>query len=78
VFAYLFCYIGFEVYMPLIQVEQKDDKTYRALRNGRTVATGDTQEKTAQNAAKRFPDDTIEVERVRNTKNGTRDTWRRW
>jgi hypothetical protein len=64
--------------MALTQVERKDDGTYRALRNGRTVATGNTQEKTAERAEKRFPDDTIEVERVRNTNVGTRDHWRRW
>lgn len=64
--------------MALIQVERKDDGTYRAIRNSRTVATGTTQEETAQGASNRFPNDTIEVERVRNTKNGTRDHWRRW
>jgi hypothetical protein len=64
--------------MPLIQVERKDDGTYRALRSGKTVATGDTQDETAENAAKKFPDDTIEVERVRNTGVGHRNKWRRW
>jgi hypothetical protein len=64
--------------MSLIQVERKDDGSYRALRNGRTVATGDTQNDTAKLARKKFEDDTIEVERVRNTSNGSRDKWRRW
>jgi hypothetical protein len=64
--------------MPLTQVERKDDGTYRALRNGRTVATGNTQKSTAEKVEKLFPTDTIEVERVRNTASGTRDHWRRW
>jgi hypothetical protein len=51
--------------MPLTQVERKDDGTYRALRNGRTVATGGTQKSTAERVGKLFPNDTIEVERVR-------------
>jgi hypothetical protein len=64
--------------MALTQVERKDNGTYRALRNGRTVATGDTQKETAEKVEKLYPNDTIEVERVRNTDVGTRDHWRRW
>ncbi len=64
--------------MALTQVERKDDGTYRALRNGRTVATGDTQKSTAEKVEKLFPNDAIEVERVRDTEYGTRDHWRRW
>lgn len=64
--------------MALTQVERKDDGTYRALRNGRTVATGNTQKRTAEEVQDLFPNDTIEVERVRNTEYGTRDHWRRW
>ena len=64
--------------MALTQVERKDDGSYRALRNGRTVATGDTQRCTAEKVEKLYPNDTIEVERVRDTNEGTRDHWRRW
>ena len=62
----------------MTQVERKDDGSYRALRNGRTVATGDTQRITAEKVEKLYPNDTIEVERVRDTDAGTRDHWRRW
>ncbi len=64
--------------MALTQVERKDDGSYRALRNGRTVATGGTQKSTAEKVEKLYPNDTIEVERVRDTNEGTRDHWRRW
>lgn len=64
--------------MALTQVERKDDGSYRALRNGRTVATGATQQSTAEKVKDQFPNDTIEVERVRNTEYGIRDHWRRW
>lgn len=64
--------------MNLIQVERKEDGSYRALKNHRTVATGETQEEAAKLTRKKFPDATIEVERIRNTSNGTRDKWRRW
>ena len=64
--------------MALTQVERKDDGSYRALRNGRTVAAGDTQKSTAEKVEKLYPNDTIEVERVRDTNVGTRDHWRRW
>jgi hypothetical protein len=60
-----------------IFVEQKDDGTYRALLNGRTIATGTTQEETCDKSHELRPDAAVFAERVRNTKGGSRDKWRR-
>ena len=64
--------------MSEIFVERKEDGTYRALRNHRTVATGDTQDRTAHKARQEYPNDIIFVEHVRDTKGGSPDKWRRW
>jgi hypothetical protein len=64
--------------MAEIFVERKDDMTYRALRGGNVVATGATQQETADKACKLYPNDTIFVERVRDTSVGSRDKWRRY
>lgn len=64
--------------MALIQVERKNNGDYRALKNGRTVATGETQGEAAESARKKYPDDTIEAERVRFTSQGKPDKWRWW
>jgi hypothetical protein len=52
----------------VISAMTKEDGPYRALRNGRTVATGDTQKSTAEKVEKLFPNDTIELERVASAK----------
>lgn len=63
--------------MPNIYIEQKDDKTYRAIQNKKTIATGNTQAATADKAHDKRPKDPILAERVRNTSGGNRDKWRR-
>ena len=60
-----------------IFVERIDDGTYRAIQNKRTVATGSTQAETANKAHTKRPDDPVLAERVRMTKSGSRDKWRR-
>ena len=64
--------------MSNVYVERQDDGTYKATQNGRTVATGKTQEQAATRAQNKKPDDPILVERVRNTTGGRRDKWRRF
>jgi hypothetical protein len=59
-------------------VERKNDGTYRALLNHRTIATGDTQDQTARRVRRDRPDAIIFVERVRETSGGSPDKWRRW
>jgi len=61
-------------------VERKDDRTYRALQNKRTIATGETQAETIDEARdnRTKPDESpMFAERVRNTEEGRRDKWRR-
>jgi len=61
-------------------VERKDDGTYRALQNKKTIATGETQAETIDEAKENRtkPDESpIFAERVRNTEEGRRDKWRR-
>ena len=65
------------VIMADIFVEQKDDGTYRAIQNKKTIATGNTQAQTAKRAHTKKPDDPILAERVRDTNKGSRDKWRR-
>jgi hypothetical protein len=59
-----------------IFVEQRDG-AYVALQNHRVIARGDTQAATADRAHKLRPSDPVFVERVRMTKGGSRDQWRR-
>ena len=63
--------------MSNIYVEQEHDGTYVATQRGQTVATGDTQRQTIDRARRERPDDPVLAERVRDTKAGGRDKWRR-
>lgn len=63
--------------MANIFVERKDDGTWRALQNHRTIATGDTQGETAEDAHEKKPEDPVFGERVRHTGRGSPDKWRR-
>jgi len=63
--------------MSNIYVEVEDDGTYVATQNHRTVATGNTQRQTIDRARRTKPDDPVLAERVRDTKTGGRDKWRR-
>jgi hypothetical protein len=60
-----------------IFVERKPDGNYVARQNHRIIATGSTQELTADRAHRLKPNDPVFVERVRDTKGGSRDKWRR-
>jgi hypothetical protein len=60
-----------------IYVERENDGTYVATQNKRVIATGNTQAETAATAHRKRPDDPILAERVRDTKSGSRDKWRR-
>ena len=63
--------------MSNIYIERKDDRTYAAIQNKKVIATGDTQAETVKRARKRQPDATVLAERVRDTKDGSPDKWRR-
>ena len=63
--------------MSNIYIEQQPDHTYRATQNKRVIATGDTQAETVVRARRRSPEDPVLAERVRDTKRGSRDKWRR-
>jgi len=63
--------------MPNILIERQDDGSYEATRNGKTVATGDTQAQANDRAKRKHPDDPRLAERVRDTEGGSRDKWRR-
>jgi len=60
-----------------IFTERKDDGTWRALQNHRTIVTGDTQLEAAEKAHEMKPEDPVFGERVRFTKGGKPDKWRR-
>jgi hypothetical protein len=60
-----------------IYVEREGDRKYVATQNKRTIATGSTQGETVARARRREPDDPVLAERVRDTKRGSRDKWRR-
>lgn len=64
-------------HMAEIFVERKPDSTYVARRNKQVVASGSTQAETAAKAHKKFPEDVIFGERVRDTAMGSPDKWRR-
>lgn len=63
--------------MSNIYVEREDDGTYVATQNKRIIARGDTQAQTVARARRQEPDDAVLAERVRDTKGGVRDKWRR-
>jgi hypothetical protein len=60
-----------------IYVEREDDGTYTATQNHRTIATGATQRQAIDRARRTEPDDPVLAERIRDTKTGGRDKWRR-
>jgi len=60
-----------------IYIERENDRTYVATQNKRVIATGNTQAETAARAHRNRPEDPILAERVRDTKSGSRDKWRR-
>lgn len=63
--------------MPNIYVEQQKDGSYKATRNGQTIATGNRQQQAIDRARTASPEAKVLVERVRDTKVGGRDKWRR-
>jgi hypothetical protein len=60
-----------------IYVERKDDGTYVTTQKKQVIAKGGTQAETVARARRKEPDDSVLAERVRNTKGGSRDKWRR-
>lgn len=62
-----------------LYVEQREEGDYAIRRAGSKKASGvePTQAKAIERAAEIDPDAAIHVERVRNTKRGSRDKWRR-
>jgi hypothetical protein len=63
--------------MSNIYVEREDDGTYAARQNKRVIAQGETQRETIDRARRVEPDDPVLAERVRDTRVGGRDKWRR-
>jgi hypothetical protein len=63
--------------MSNIYVEREEDRTYVATQNKRVIASGDTQAQAVARARRKKPDDPVLAERVRDTKRGSRDKWRR-
>ena len=63
--------------MSNIYVEREEDGTYVATQNNRVIASGDTQAQAVTRARRKEPDDPVLAERVRDTKRGSRDKWRR-
>jgi hypothetical protein len=63
--------------MSNIYVEREEDGTYVATQNKRVIASGDTQAQAVARARRKEPDDPVLAERVRDTKRGSRDKWRR-
>lgn len=63
--------------MSNIYVERKSDGTYAATQNKKVIAKGGTQAETVEAARRKKPDDPVLAERVRDTKNGSRDKWHR-
>lgn len=58
-------------------VSRKSDGTYKATANGRTIATGETQNEAAWNAQSVRPNADIVAQRVRDTAIGVPDKFRR-
>jgi hypothetical protein len=63
--------------LPKTYIEQRQDKTYKAIQNQQIIATGDTQREAIDGARKKKPNDVVLAERVRDTDAGGRDQWRR-
>lgn len=63
--------------MPEIHIECEGTE-YVAYLKGKVVATGDTQRQTGERAGRKYPEAVLFAERVRNTKAGSRDKWRRF
>lgn len=63
--------------MSEIHIESEDTR-YVAYLKGRIVATGNTQRQAGERAARKYPDAALFAERVRDTKAGSRDKWRRF
>jgi hypothetical protein len=63
--------------MSNIYVEREEDGTYVATQNKRVIASGDTQAQAVARARRKEPDGPVLAERVRDTKRGSRDKWRR-
>lgn len=63
--------------MSNIYIEREDNGKYVAFQNKRVIATGDTQAEAAARAHRKRPEDPVLAERVRDTKVGSRDKWRR-
>lgn len=63
--------------MSNIYVEREDNGTYAARQNKHVIATGRTQRDAIDRARRIEPDDPVLAERVRDTKAGGRDKWRR-
>jgi len=63
--------------MSNVYVERQDNGTYVATQNKQVIAKGATQAEAAERAHRKAPGDPILVERVRDTKAGSRDKWRR-
>ena len=63
--------------MSNIYVEREDDLTYVAIQNKQVIAKGRTQAAAGATAHRKRPDDPVLAERVRDTKRGSRDKWRR-
>jgi hypothetical protein len=62
-------------------IERREDELDYAIRkpgSQRASGIGSTQLEAAEEAREMFPDATIMLERVRNTKNGSRDKWRKY
>jgi hypothetical protein len=63
--------------MKNVFVERKPNGNYAATHNKKVIATGGTQAETIAKAHKKEPDASILAERVRDTKGGSRDKWRK-
>jgi len=63
--------------MSNVFVERKDDGTYVATQNRQVIAKGSTQAEAAEHAHRKALGCPVFVERVRDTKGGSRDKWRR-
>lgn len=63
--------------MPDIFVEKQSDGNWHAIRNGKTVETGTTQNECGCNAKKKYPNDPLLTGRVEHAKRGNPDHWRR-
>lgn len=64
--------------MPDVYIERRPDGTYAVMVRGadRASAITQTQEEAIKRAKEMHPDVSPDIERVRDTKKGTRDKWR--